>query len=79
MFGNYRPSDTPLRWRLAGGTMMACFYCYFDPLSSPHHLKQNKKRKKKNTRQNRTPLTILSGSGHSNNSLLKRSVPTLVR
>ena len=39
MLGHYRPaSETPFKWRFAGGPMMARIKWYFDP-PSPHQLK----------------------------------------
>ena len=44
MLGHYRPaSETPLKWRFAGGPMMASFWYYLDPLS-PHQLKTKRKK-----------------------------------
>ena len=40
MLGHQRPgSETPFKWRFAGGPMMAHLYRYLDPLS-PHKLKK---------------------------------------
>ena len=41
MLGNYRPaSETPFKWRFAGGPMMARLWWYFDP-PSPNLLKKS--------------------------------------
>ena len=43
MVGHHRPvSETPLKWRLAGGPLMARLKWYLDP-SSPHQTKKNTK------------------------------------
>ena len=46
-------SETPFKWRFAGGSLMARWLWYFDP-SSPHH---SKKKKKKNLVKVGPPLT----------------------
>ena len=43
-------SETPFKWRFAGGSMMARLKCYLDP-PTPHQLKK----KQKKPRQNWTP------------------------
>ena len=46
MLGQHQPvSETPLKWRFAGGPMMAHLYGYVDPLP-PQLLKKTKTKKK---------------------------------
>ena len=41
MLGNHvHASETPFKWRLAGGTMLARFWSYLDP-PSPHQQQKN--------------------------------------
>ena len=49
MLGHHRhASETPFKWRFAGGPMMARFiYWYLDPLC-PHQLKRNKNKRSQN-------------------------------
>ena len=40
----HRPARvTPFKWLMAGGPLKVNFYCYMDPLSSPHQLKRKKR------------------------------------
>ena len=64
MLGPHRPaSETPFKWRFAGGPLEACLKWYSDPSSPPHQTKK-KKKKKKNLVKVGPPLTKLSGSAH---------------
>ena len=57
MFGHHRlASETPFKWRFAGGAMMARYWRYLDPLA-PHQLKKLVVRVG-------PPLTKLSRSAH---------------
>ena len=65
MLGHHRPaSETPFKWRFAGGPMMALFKCYLDPLC-PHRKKKKKKKKKKKLVRVGPPLAKFSGSAPS--------------
>ena len=58
MLGHHQhASETPFKWRFAGGPMIARLKCYLDP---PTPLK-----KKKNVVKVGPPLTKLSGSAHA--------------
>ena len=70
---NRHTSETPFKWRFAGGPMMARLFWYLDP-PSPHQLqkkKKKKKKKKKNNNKKKKPchswniLTNFSGSAHA--------------
>ena len=62
MLGHHRPaSETPFKWRFAGGSIMARFYWYLDPLYPHQPKKKNNKKIKRYQRW--TLLTKLSGSG----------------
>ena len=63
MLGHHRhASETPFKWRFAGGPMFAQLLWYWDPLY-PTQLK-------KNVVKVGPPLTKLSGSVHANFYLL---------
>ena len=51
-------SETPFKWRFAGGSMLARLWWYLDRLSL-HQLRKNEQKK---GCQSRTPLAKLSGS-----------------
>ena len=56
MLGYHRPaSETPFKWRFAGGPMMALFKCYLDPLSSHQKTNKQTKIKQKKACQSWTP------------------------
>ena len=66
MSSHYRPaSETPFKWRFAGGPMMARLQWYLDP-SSPHQPKNQKQKNKTINVKVGPPLTKLSGSAHVN-------------
>ena len=63
MFGHHRDvSETPFKWRFAGGPMMACLRWYFDP-PSPYQLSKQQKKTKKLVRVG-PPQTKRSGPVH---------------
>ena len=83
MVGHYRhASETPLKWRFAGGPMMAHFKWHFGPLpipsTNPPPQKKTKKKQKQKQKTNKQktcvsvgpPLTKLTGSAHVLDSTL---------
>ena len=64
MLGHHRhASETSIKWRFAGGSMMARLKWYLDP-PSPHQLKKQQQKKEKNPSKLDHPLTKLCGSAH---------------
>ena len=65
MLGHHRhASETPFKWRFAGGPMLARILWYLDPLSSQNLKNKIKRNKKKNVVKVGPPPAKLSGSAH---------------